>query len=97
MRKIYADETVDILNIKNRFDLNYDSAASAGYRNVSISMVLVDQYTMQHSVDGHICELQLGLQPIHDIRDAATDEVDAAGNHTTGHQRYVQWRDALAV
>jgi hypothetical protein len=30
MRTIYADKTVVILNIKNRFDLAYDSAASAG-------------------------------------------------------------------
>jgi hypothetical protein len=73
-----------ILQVKNRLSPQYNSAASAGYRNVSISLVVVDHFTMALHVDSHVCELQLGIKQVDDLKKAG------------GHANYVQWRDAKA-
>ena len=84
VQRLRADPTIGILQIKNRFDPSYDSAASAGYRNMSLSFVVADAYTMGLSVEHHICELQLGLS-----------ELDAFKNDS-GHTKYVRWRNMRA-
>ena len=73
-----------MLQVKNRLRLDYDSAGSAGYRNVALSLLVVDAFTMAHGVEHHVCELQLGL--------AAVDALKNEG----GHRNYVAWRDARA-
>lgn len=84
VQRLVDDPTVAILQVKNRFDPDYNSADSAGYRNLSISFVVVDAVTMGLKVEHHICELQLGL--------AAID----AFKNDTGHDKYVRWRNMRA-
>ena len=84
VQRLIDDSTIAILQIKNRFDPGYDSGLSAGYRNLSISFVVVDDVTMALKVEHHVCELQLGLSAI-----------DAFKNDS-GHDKYVQWRNMRA-
>ena len=62
----------------------YDSMQSAGYRNFAVSLLLVNEDTMRLGVDGHVCELQLGVKAIEQHRS------------TSGHANYTKWRDARA-
>ena len=82
---ILKDPDVAVLQIKNRFTEKYNSAESAGYRNLSISLIIVDSFTMSRGVDAHLCELQIGLRPFEFLK-----------KFLHGHQRYVQFRDARA-
>ena len=84
LRRIVADHRVAILNYKNRFSLGYNSKLSAGYRNVSLSLIVVDEFTMAERLETHVCELQLGL-----------DLLDSLKNDG-GHSRYVAWRNQRA-
>ena len=84
LQRIVADHRVAILGCKNRFTPSYNSEISAGYRNLSLSLVIVDEFTMERRIETHVCELQLGLRVL--------DELKNDG----GHQRYVQWRNQRA-
>jgi len=84
VQKIRADSSVGILRIKNRLDPVYDSTLSGGYRNLSLNLIVVDVHTRQACVDMHICELQLELRVIHELK---TDG---------GHRRFVAFRDRRA-
>jgi hypothetical protein len=84
LKKIRDDQRVTILQIKNRLDPDVSSAESAGYRNLALSLIIVDDTTMPDGLDTHICELQLGLSAIDEVKNAE------------GHRRYVKWRDMLA-
>ena len=85
LERIRDDTTVAVLNVKNRLAMDYDSSASAGYRNVALSLLVVDKFTVSKGVEHHICELQLGL-----------DAMDACKKEIGGHRNYVKWRDARA-
>eukprot|EP00929_Paragymnodinium_shiwhaense_P001976 TRINITY_DN10217_c0_g1_i6.p1 TRINITY_DN10217_c0_g1~~TRINITY_DN10217_c0_g1_i6.p1 ORF type:complete len:622 (+),score=88.15 TRINITY_DN10217_c0_g1_i6:100-1965(+) len=80
LRTIQGDTAARILRIKNRFDLGFDSALSAGYRNLSLNLVIVDADTVAAGAERHICELQLGLREINALK---TDG---------GHRRFVAFR-----
>ena len=80
---IRSDPHTQILQIKNRFDRKYDSYESAGYRNISLSLIIVDEMTMAYGLDTHICELQLGLGVFEKLK-----------HELKGHRRYVKFRDA---
>ena len=82
LERIDSDPRVVILQIKNR--LHPEASSTAGYRNVALNLVIVDEYTMRFAVDAHVCELQLGLKTFNDLKNDA------------GHARYVKWRDRLA-
>eukprot|EP00929_Paragymnodinium_shiwhaense_P001980 TRINITY_DN10217_c0_g2_i1.p1 TRINITY_DN10217_c0_g2~~TRINITY_DN10217_c0_g2_i1.p1 ORF type:complete len:667 (+),score=76.57 TRINITY_DN10217_c0_g2_i1:157-2157(+) len=82
--RIRDDDTAKILRIKNRFDLAYDSNLSAGFRSLTLNFIIIDQRTRSISTDRHICELQLGLETMHDLK---TDG---------GHSRFVAFRDGRA-
>lgn len=84
--KIQADPRVAIFQVKNRFRPGYDSRDSAGYRNVALSLVVVDDETMRLGVEAHLCELQLGLKYLDNIKN----------KEGGGHKKYVEWRDLLA-
>jgi hypothetical protein len=49
---------------------------------LALTLIIVDDFTLQNKVESHVCELQLGLAVHEDLRN---DE---------GHVRYVAWRDA---
>lgn len=84
LERIRGDPRVVILQVKNRLDPRFDSRESAGYRNVALSVAIVDHGTMASGLDAHVCELQLSLAEIDEIR------------NDDGHLRYVKWRDLLA-
>jgi hypothetical protein len=81
---IRGDPSVGILRIKNRFDPEYDPSLSAGYRNISLNLIVVDEHTSRTCTDSHICELQLSLR--------AFDNFKTEG----GHKRFVSFRDKRA-
>lgn len=87
VNNICGDRHIKILKIKNRFDPKYDSGDSAGYRNLSFSLLLADSVTEQCGVDKHVCELQVGLKVMDDLK-------NTKGDH--GHDNYVKWRDKMA-
>jgi len=56
------------LQVKNRLDPAYDSAKSAGYRDVLVTLRLVNEETVSMNVETHICELQLILAPFYELK-----------------------------
>jgi hypothetical protein len=54
LEKIKFDSRVVVLQIKNRFHPSV--AGNAGYRNLALSIAVVDEHTMSHAVDEHVCE-----------------------------------------
>merc|ERR1712048_991030 len=81
LRVVVADESVRIQRIKNRFARGYNSTCSAGYRDVCIVLRLQSSETLASGTNLHLCELQLHLSAISDVK---SEE---------GHRRYVQWRN----
>lgn len=83
--RIGADPAVFVLHTKNRFDPEYDGKLTAGYRNLALVLVLIDKSTVRLGVHDHVCELQLAL--------ASMDELKTTGGHTN----YRKWRNIRAV
>ncbi len=52
------------LQVKNRMDPAFDSARTAGYRDVVVNLQLVSEEAEMLGVARHICELQLILIPV---------------------------------
>eukprot|EP00929_Paragymnodinium_shiwhaense_P020846 TRINITY_DN13766_c0_g1_i1.p1 TRINITY_DN13766_c0_g1~~TRINITY_DN13766_c0_g1_i1.p1 ORF type:complete len:229 (+),score=20.12 TRINITY_DN13766_c0_g1_i1:34-687(+) len=84
LRRIEDDTDAGIVRIKNRFDPSYDSDVTAGYRCLALNIIIVNQRTRNNSAEKHICELQLGLHKMHELK---TDG---------GHSRFVAFRDSSA-
>ena len=85
LKAILEDPECAVLQIKNRFTASHDSRTTAGYRNVSLSLIIVDRFTMTQGIDAHVCELQLGFGPFEFLK-----------KFLNGHRRYVEFRDARA-
>ena len=85
LARIQADPSVFVLNVKNRFDPGYDGNTTAGYRNLALLLVIADAETVRLGVHDHVCELQLGLSQINELKT------------TSGHRNYRKWRDMRAV
>ena len=66
--RIARDESVAIVQIKNGFDPGYDSRKSGGYRDIKLSLVVVDAFARGSAVEEHICELQILLKDIHQLK-----------------------------
>ena len=49
------------VRVKNRFDPNYDSELSAGYRSLAINLCVITDETKALGVETHVCEVQLLL------------------------------------
>ncbi|EKX48440.1 hypothetical protein GUITHDRAFT_105588 [Guillardia theta CCMP2712] len=79
--KIARDPEIQVLQIKNRLDPDFDSKISGGYRDVAINLRVVSDETRKKGVEGHICELQLILVDFHKLKTLE------------GHKRYVQFRN----
>ena len=84
--RIARDDTVAIVHIKNGFDPSYDSRKSGGYRDIKLSLVVVDAFARGSAVEEHICELQILLKDIHELK-----------FELGGHDRYEKARDALGA
>ncbi len=84
--RVARDESVAIVQIKNGFDLRYDSKKSGGYRDIKLSLVVVDAFARGSAVEEHICELQILHKDIHQLK-----------FELGGHDRYEKARDALGA
>ena len=60
---IREDEEAHVVRIKNRFDENYNSAYSAGYRDVALNLKVLNTAAVDLGVETHVCEVQLILRP----------------------------------
>eukprot|EP00035_Acanthoeca_spectabilis_P013479 m.251407 g.251407 ORF g.251407 m.251407 type:complete len:468 (+) comp15900_c0_seq14:1311-2714(+) len=81
--RVKNDPHVAVLQIKNR--LHPTDSSPTGYRNVSISLVLVDKFTLSRGLENHVCELQLELERFVKCK-----------LKMRGHARYVEWRNLNA-
>ena len=81
---IAADHEVEVIRIRNRYDINYDSNMSGGYRDVNINLRIKSPLAAQLSVEAHVCEVQLLLQSVAELKNGA------------GHKNYVIWRNLRA-
>ena len=68
LRTISEDPTAKILRIKNRLDLSFDSAQSAGYRDVALNLRLESELTCKLGIAGHVCEVQLLLKQFAELK-----------------------------
>ena len=84
IRTIRADPELIVVGKKNTLSLAHDSRTSAGYRNVALSILIIDPFTTSLGLETHVCELQLGLKDIEALR------------NDTGHANYIAWRDTNA-
>ena len=60
---ISDDEDVSVVRIKNRLDLSYNSALSAGYRDVCMNLRFSSELAQSLGLERHVCEVQLVLLP----------------------------------
>jgi hypothetical protein len=65
---IAQDKDVEILRIKNRLDPAYNSAESAGYRDVAMNIRIATPEAQALGVNAHICELQLVLRQYAEVK-----------------------------
>jgi len=65
---IAQDPDVEVLRIKNRLDVSFDSAKSAGYRDVSFNLRIATAETRELGIDLHVCELQLLLRGFYELK-----------------------------
>jgi len=85
LRLIHDDPEVEIVRIKNRLDPSYNSTESAGYRDVALNLRICNQQSAHMALDTHVCEVQLLLKQIAEIK------------KDSGHKRYIQFRNARGM
>ena len=88
---IAGDPNVRIMRGKQRFDAGYDGAASAGYRDFQLSLVVTgaavapDGGASAAECRRHIVEMQIHLREIYDQKTKADSEVtEVAAEETDG-------------
>ena len=54
---------MSVIRIKNRLDPAYNSALSAGYRDVCMNIRISNHLTEELGLNLHVCEVQLVLLP----------------------------------
>ncbi len=67
--------------VKNRLDPQYNAAASGGYRDVNLNLMMHTREAHQLGLVGHVCELQLVLRGVAEVKGAE------------GHHNYVMFRN----
>ena len=68
LASIAQDSDIRVLRIKNRLDPGYDARRSAGYRDVALNLQIVSAQTKTLGIDSHVCELQLMLQSVEELK-----------------------------
>lgn len=84
LEAILNDSDVEVCGVKNRLRTDYNSKASAGYRDVLVNLNMVTREARDLGVDGFVCELQLQLQAFASLKNDG------------GHKRYVEFRNERA-
>jgi hypothetical protein len=77
-KTVFCDSLVQVIRVKNRFDPNYDSTTTAGYRDISMNLKLTSK-DGEHTEQ--IFEVQIQLQAFYNLK---SDK---------GHAKYAQFRD----
>jgi hypothetical protein len=80
-RALLGDPDVRVLRVKNRMDPGWDAGAAGGYRDVLVNLQICTEQTRWLRVDQHVCELQLSLRGLAEVK---SDE---------GHRNYVRFRN----
>ena len=75
LHRLQEDAEVMIVRVKNRLSPEYDSALSAGYRDVMINIKLQTRETIALNVHHHIAELQLVLRAVYEYRSEGLNQV----------------------
>jgi hypothetical protein len=65
---ITQDKDVEILRIKNKLDPAYNSAQSAGYRDVALNIRVATPEAKALGANAHVCELQLVLRQYAELK-----------------------------
>jgi hypothetical protein len=68
LASIAKDPDIKILRIKNRLNPEFDARKSAGYRDVALNLQIVTEQTKALGIDAHVCELQLMLQSVAELK-----------------------------
>mmetsp|Transcript_16788 Transcript_16788/g.26029 ORF Transcript_16788/g.26029 Transcript_16788/m.26029 type:complete len:219 (-) Transcript_16788:57-713(-) len=84
VRVLKEDPDIQVHRVKNRLDASYNARETAGYRDVCINLRVVTPFTMAWGLDTHVCELQLILMSIAQMK------------HEEGHKRYTEFRNKRA-
>ena len=79
VEKLAKCGTLNVFIIKNRYDLELDSRATAGYRDINMQLSFEELHGTPY--DGYVFELQIILQSYLGIK---SDE---------GHKRYITCRN----
>ena len=94
LKAIGSDPDVVLTRVKNRYDLSFDAAASAGYRNLAVNLRVVTEETKALGLETHVCEVQLLL--VHmaaiKVRDLSRDFLKFAL-----FKQYLHWQCASAM
>ena len=65
---IAQDKDVEIIRIKNKLDPAYDSAQSAGYRDLAMNICITTPEAQALGTSAHVCELQLVLRQYAEVK-----------------------------
>ena len=68
LRAIRDDPDAVVVRVKNRLDPDYAARESGGYRDVLVNVRLETAETEELCAAGHVCEVQLLLQPFAEIK-----------------------------
>ena len=68
LRVISLDGETRVVRVKNRLDPAYNATLSAGYRDLALNLKLESNAAVAFGLEKHICELQLILLPIYQLK-----------------------------
>ena len=68
MSIIDRDSEANVVRVKNRLDPTFNTARSAGYRDVALNLKLVTEETLKMGLEEHVCEVQLILLPMFQLK-----------------------------
>jgi hypothetical protein len=73
---ISDDQETRVERVVNRLHYSYDSTTTAGYRDVSLNLLLRTPETVLLGLDRHVCEVQLILVSFAEIKVVSDDFAD---------------------
>ena len=68
LQAVVRDVEVTVMRVTNRLRDGYDTAATAGYRDVMLNLTIATSETRQLGLDAVVCELQLALTDFAQIK-----------------------------
>jgi hypothetical protein len=81
LRSILSDPDVCVVRLRNRLDHSYDSAQTAGYRDLSLNLRIQTPASARLGLDTHVCEVLLLVRDFAEVKNAE------------GHKRYIDFRN----